>query len=127
MAKTRIIVCGGRDFNDELLFNSSLDYILAGYNDIELVSGHAKGADTFAERYGERNGIPVTIFKPDWKEYGKAAGVIRKKQMLLYAKQENPVIIAFWDGKSRGTKNMLELGERTNTVCHVIRYGKADT
>lgn len=122
--KTRIIVCGGRDFADEDLFIKSMDEILPQYEDVEIVSGHAKGADTFGERYAEAHGIPVAIFKADWKKYGRGAGPVRNKEMLEYAKQESPVIIAFWDGKSKGTKNMIDQGTKANAKVHVVRYGE---
>ena len=104
---TRIIVCGCRDFSDKALCWKTLDEILSKYSDIEIVSGHAKGADSFGEEYAVQNSIPVKVFKPDWKQYGRAAGPIRNKRMLSYALEAEAVIIAFWDGESKGTKNMV--------------------
>ena len=49
--KTRIIVCGGRDFTDKEIFSKYLDIILSRYENIEIVSGGAKGADSFSEEY----------------------------------------------------------------------------
>jgi len=118
--KTRIIVCGCRDFSDEALFARTVDEILPQYENIELISGHAKGADTFCETYAATHNIPVTIFKPDWKKYGRGAGPVRNREMLAYAVQETPILLAFWDGKSRGTNHMISLAKQFGAKCHVI-------
>ena len=122
MYEYRIIICGGRDFKDKTLFNSTLTNLLAEYPNCTIVSGHASGADTFAEQFAEEYDIPIKIFKPDWSKYGKAAGPIRNKEMLEYAKEATPVVIAFWDGKSKGTKNMVETARKTDALIHVIGY-----
>lgn len=124
--KTRIIVCGGRDFTDKKKFSKYLDIILSRYENIEIVSGGAKGADSFSEEYAHEHGISITIFKANWSKYGKAAGPIRNKEMLKYALKEKPVIIAFWDGKSRGTKNMLKQAKLAGAVCHIVHYRDDD-
>lgn len=118
----RIIVCGGRDFSDRQLCFEVLDCIRTVDGEFEIVSGHAKGADTFGEEYAEANGVKVTIFKPDWKKYGKAAGPIRNGQMLAYALENNPLVIAFWNGKSRGTKNMIEQARKAGAEVRVVGY-----
>ena len=120
--RTRIIICGGRDFSDQVLFEQSLSKILCQYKDIELISGHAKGADTFAEQYAIQHKVPISVFKPDWKKYGRAAGPIRNKEMLDYALVNNPVVIAFWDGNSKGTANMINQAKKAGAECHVIYY-----
>lgn len=120
--KTRVIICGGRDFSDRNFCFSQLRQLLASYENIEIVSGHAKGADTFGEEYAEENGLKVSVFKPDWKLYGRAAGPIRNRQMLEYAEEENPVVIAFWNGKSKGTENMIRQSERAGAEVHIVSY-----
>ncbi|MDO5445907.1 MAG: DUF2493 domain-containing protein [Eubacteriales bacterium] len=122
MKDCRIIICGGRDFRDRALFEQSLDSILKNYEDFTFVSGHAKGADTFAEEYARVHSIPVNVFKPDWKRYGKGAGPVRNREMLAFAAEKTPVIIAFWDGKSKGTQNMLREAKELNAVCHLVMY-----
>ena len=119
---TRIIVCGGRDFSDYEHFRHSMRSVLSQYQDVLLVSGHAKGADTLAERFAKEAGIPIRVFPADWNKYGKAAGPIRNKQMLDFAKEDNPVVVAFWDGKSRGTRNMLMQAGEAGIRAHVFLY-----
>ena len=118
---TRVIVCGGRDFDNRELCFESLDRYLKGYENIEIVSGHARGADTLGEEYAHAHGLKLAIFKADWEQYGKGAGAIRNRQMLRYASKETPVVIAFWDGKSRGTKNMIDQAIET-AITHIVRY-----
>lgn len=118
----RMIVAGGRDFSDEKYLAESLDSLREEYIDIEIVSGHASGADSLAEEYAKRLGIALKIFPADWKRYGRAAGPIRNKQMLEYIMEGNPLIAAFWDGKSKGTKNMIEQARKADVECRVFRY-----
>ena len=120
----RIIVCGGSKFNDYSLLESSLNRIFNEYSGdaIEIISGHAKGTDSLGERYAKEHNLKCTVFAADWKRYGKAAGPIRNSQMLKYAKQENPIVIAFWDGKSHGTKDTINKAKKLNVRCEIIMY-----
>jgi hypothetical protein len=68
-----------------------------------VVSGGAPGVDTLAERWAEQHDIPVTGFPAEWSRYGKKAGPIRNKEMAGYAEG----LVAVWDGRSRGTKDMV--------------------
>ena len=120
----RMIVCGGSNFNDYSLLESSLNRVLSEYSNdiIEIISGHAKGADSLGERYALEKGLKCTIFKAEWSKYGRAAGPIRNSQMLEYAQQKNPTVIAFWDGKSHGTKDTITKAKKLNIACEVIMY-----
>ena len=122
MANYRVIVAGGRDFLDEEYLNTSLDKLREEYADIEIVSGHASGADKLAEAYAEKLGIALKVFPADWKKYGRAAGPIRNKQMLDYIIEGNPVVVAFWDGKSKGTKNMINQAKKQGVDCKIFMY-----
>lgn len=71
----------------------------------EIVSGGARGVDTCAANYATENNIPVRIFKPDYERYGgKAAPLRRNIQIIEYS----DLVLAFWDGKSRGTKFVID-------------------
>lgn len=76
----------------------------SGFEITEVVSGHALGVDRAGEGYALLHGLKVTLFIPDWERYGKSAGMIRNAEMANYA----DALIAIWDGKSRGTKNMID-------------------
>jgi hypothetical protein len=114
----KVIIAGGRDFgNSDILFKNC-DEILKEYKDIEIVSGTANGADKMGEYYARQKGYQVKKFPAQWEKYGKSSGYIRNKEMSEYG----DILIAFWDGSSKGTKNMIELAESKNIQTHVILY-----
>lgn len=119
----RIVIAGSREFDDYELLERTMDHILDEQAaPVELVSGHAKGADLLAEKYAGENGLPIHIIKPDWKAYGRAAGPIRNRQMLDYAKEESPLVVAFWDGKSKGTRNTIETARSLGIAVEIVRF-----
>ena len=122
--ETRIIVAGGRDFLDYPLLEESLDAVIHGLppEDILLISGTCKGADQMGERYAEEHGLRVQRFPADWKTYGRAAGPIRNRQMAEFASKADGILVAFWDGNSRGTASMIRLAEQKNLRISVINY-----
>ena len=89
------------------------DYLPA--DTTELVSGGAKGVDTCAREYAEANGIPITEFLPEYNRYGRGAPLKRNIQIIDYA----DLVIAFWDGKSRGTKMVIETCEKNGKQVQV--------
>ncbi|MBO4949651.1 MAG: DUF2493 domain-containing protein [Clostridia bacterium] len=70
----------------------------------EIVSGGAKGVDTSAREYAITNSIKLTEFLPDYEKYKRGAPLKRNIQIIEYA----DVVIAFWDGKSKGTKFVID-------------------
>lgn len=124
--ETRLIICGGRDFSDYDLFTEKLNRLMAYYENILIISGHASGADTFAEQYAGEHNIPIKVFRAEWKKYGRAAGPIRNRSMLEFAKEGTPVVAAFWDGKSRGTGNMINMAKTAGVECHIYNYEHDD-
>lgn len=98
----KVIIAGSRTFNDYEYLKQSLKEL--NLDITEIVCGEAKGADTLGRRYGEENNIPIKSFPAQWDLYGKSAGYIRNSQMGDYA----DYLVAFWDGKSKGTFNMIE-------------------
>lgn len=82
----------------------------------EIVSGGAKGIDACAEQYAREHHIPFTLFFPDYNRYGRAAPIVRNKQIVEYADE----VIAFWDGRSKGTLSVIQYCKKTNTPCVII-------
>ncbi len=116
----RVIVAGGRDFSDYVLLKQTMDILLSNIKeDITVVCGKARGADTLGEQYAKERGYAVAYFPADWDKYGKAAGFIRNEQMA----QNADALVAFWDGRSRGTRNMIELARQYNLKVRIKRYG----
>ncbi len=103
----KVIIAGSRDFTDYALLCSFADEVLAGAEDIEIVSGGARGADGLGERYARERGYALKVFPAEWKKRGRAAGPIRNGQMAGYA----DALIAFWDGQSSGTRDMIRKAE----------------
>jgi hypothetical protein len=98
------IIAGSRSLSSrETVYHECNRHIILDAT--EVVSGTARGADRIGEQWAEENNIPVRRFPADWNEYGKAAGMIRNAQMAEYADG----LIAFWNGQSRGTKNMIDI------------------
>lgn len=114
----KVIIAGGREFNDYDLLKISCDRILIRQTNIEIVSGKALGADKLGEVYAKEKGYKIKEFPADWIKYKKGAGPIRNKQMAEYSDG----LIAFWDGKSKGTKNMIDLAKNHGLKIKVINY-----
>ena len=135
----RIIIAGGREFNDYEYLESKCNqafyllsneyYVLSGHikediSNMEIISGTAKGADTLGEQFAFNYGIKVKRFPANWDAYGKSAGYIRNEQMAKYAVSDGcyGVLVAFWDGKSRGTKHMIDLAKKHGLTVYVFNY-----
>lgn len=95
----KVVICGGRAFNDmRVLVEAVRD---SGFDISEVVSGGASGADSLAIYYANANGIPLRLFKADWKHLGRVAGPLRNREMAQYAE----AVIALPGG--RGTADMV--------------------
>lgn len=117
----KIIIAGGRDFMDYNLLKEKTDKILQEKkvtHKIVIISGCARGADTLGLRYASENAFDVEEYPADWNKYGKKAGYVRNVEMAENA----DALIAFWDGKSKGTKHMIDIATERNLPIRVIRY-----
>lgn len=114
----KVIIAGGRDFNDYDFLCRKVDKILSRQIEIEIVSGVAKGADKLGERYAEEHGYPIKRFPADWGTFKKQAGYIRNEEMARYA----DALIAFWDGRSSGTQHMIIIAEERGLLTRIIYY-----
>jgi len=99
----KLIIAGSRTINDVVHTMGLLDELYPVGVD-EVVCGMAKGPDLFGRTWAQRDEIPVIEFPADWTKYGKTAGFIRNCEMAKYGDE----LIAFWDGKSHGTKHMIQ-------------------
>lgn len=114
----KVIIAGSRTFNNYEILLKACDFYLKKTTDIEIVSGGAKGADELGERYAEERGYLIKRFPADWNKHGKSAGYIRNGLMAHYS----DALIAFWDGKSKGTKNMIEQAKKNNLNIKIFNY-----
>jgi hypothetical protein len=116
----KVIIAGSRSFNDYELLKSKMLHYLKGFDlsEVEIVSGTARGADQLGERFAREFGCKLKQFIPDWDTYGKRAGYLRNMDMAKYAN----ACVCFWDGKSRGTKHMIDIAKKEGLKLRVVRY-----
>lgn len=84
-------------------------------NTTEIVSGGAKGVDTSAREYAKSNGIKLTEFLPEYTRFGRSAPLKRNISIIGYS----DIVLAFWDGKSRGTKFVIDNCRRLGVEVRV--------
>ena len=122
MVMFKLIVAGGRDFDDYPLLCSSLDGLLSNKDktQIEIVEGGARGADRLGCRYAMDKGLAHKRISADWDTHGKKAGIMRNIEMAEYA----DALVAYWDGASRGTLHMIETMRKMGKPVRVARYSK---
>ncbi len=116
----KIIVAGGRNFNDYNLLKEKLDFLTSKLKKekIVIVSGGASGADSLGERYAKERGFSLESFPAEWNKYGRSAGYRRNVQMAL----NSDALVAFWDGKSKGTEHMINIATERDLKVRVVRY-----
>ena len=123
--KYNIIIAGSRNFTDYEIVKKSLKSFLISKQTSDkptIICGMARGADMLGYRLAKEYKLPLKEFPADWS-LGKKAGCIRNEQMAKYAHEHNNgVLLAFWDGKSRGTKSMIGLAKKYNLEVHVFNF-----
>ena len=114
-----VIVAGSRTFADYELLKRTLDHLLQNKDEVEIVSGGARGADQLGERYAHERGYKLRTFPADWNRYGRQAGFIRNVHMADYA----DALVAFrMPGVSKGTDHMIRIAkERPLMKVRVVR------
>jgi len=133
----KVIIAGSRHIKDYQLVSQIISNTISKHNIevTEVVSGGAPGIDTFGEQWALENGIPVTPFEAAWddltvpnalirtnkygKEYNARAGFSRNEQMGDYG----DILLAIWDGKSRGTKHMISVALERNLPTYQYIIG----
>lgn len=113
----RVCISGSRGFKRLDKVEAWMDHMEAG--NTLIVHGGAVGVDQKAEAVAKSKGIATEVWKPDWEKYGKAAGPMRNRDMV----QTCDCLIAFWDGKSRGTKSTIDAAKEFGIVTKVVRDG----
>lgn len=106
----RVLVCGGRDFNDSGFVMTELDHLNSEHRFTMVIHGAAPGADSLADIWAQSRHIKQTPFPADWKAHGRAAGPLRNRQMLTEGRPD--LVVAFPGG--RGTAHMVKLAQEAN-------------
>jgi len=112
----KTIIAGSRSINDLRIVEKAIDQ--SGFKVSEVVCGGARGVDDLGRKWaGNGNRIPVKMFPAKWDQFGKSAGYRRNVEMGEYA----DALIAVWDGKSRGTKHMIDIAAQKGLQVSVFR------
>lgn len=115
----RLAVVGSRTFDDYEKAWAWLRHVLRGRErSSTIVSGGAKGADAMGERYAEMNKMDFKLFPADWDGLGKRAGFIRNLQIV----EDSDMILAFWDGKSKGTKHTIDMAIEAGKPVIIVPF-----
>ncbi len=119
----RAIVAGSRSLTDYLFLKRHLDNLFSRVDKSRLVilSGHAKGADQFAERWCDNNLVTYQLFHPQWDKHGTQAGILRNQEMID-AVGPRGVVIVFWDGFSAGTADTIRRAKKAGLRLRVFRF-----
>ena len=125
----KLIIAGGRDFIPSTEDLEKIDLAISHYYNIsemehlngglEMVSGLATGADQIPFYYKAWHGVPVKEFKADWNLHGKKAGILRNIEMAKYS----DALIIFWNGRSKGSKHMIDIAKKEGLKVKVYNYG----
>lgn len=118
----KLAIVGSRDFNDYEKMKSILwDLFHIRQSTVPkdiIISGGARGADTLAKKYAEEEKQEYIEFLPDWNTLGKAAGFIRNQQIVNAC----DIVLAFWDGKSKGTEDTLNKAALAKKPTFIIYF-----
>jgi hypothetical protein len=127
-----IIIAGSRGFTNYSLLREHMAELFGRWGDSgfgrpfvgphHIISGGARGADALGERFAHEHGLSVSVMKADWDLFGKSAGYRRNQEMAEIA----DALIAFWDGRSRGTKHMIDIARKRGLSVSVIRTYHTD-
>jgi hypothetical protein len=131
--RVKIIVAGTRTFDNYVLLDKALrevvvDSMRLPFSSVQVVSGAQRkwdnrremfiGADYLGELWSHFNHAELRRFPADWDRLGRSAGPTRNRQMADYA----DCLIAFWDGTSRGTKNMINVMRALDKPVYLVKY-----
>ena len=118
----RLIIAGSRYFHSYSLLCRVCDKMLsrkvADRETITVLSGHCHGADLLGEAYARERGFDLETYEAEWTRYGPAAGPKRNAAMA----EKADALMCFWNGRSRGTRNMIEEAMRRGLKVRVCLY-----
>lgn len=121
-----IIVAGSRTFTDYNVAKSVLNNFMSLRNfkiNPSIICGMANGADMLGYKFAEEFGLPIKEFPANWDLYKKRAGYIRNEQMAKYSSENgHGILIAFWDGESKGTASMIDFAKKYNLETHIFDF-----
>jgi len=117
MEEKKIAIIGSRDFKNKQLLDAKMRKLLERYSITHIVSGGAKGADTLGVQWANKQKIPTIVYNPDFKKH-KRAYHYRNRQIV----READIIVAFWNGRSTGTKYTINYAKTLEKEVVVVKY-----
>ena len=115
----KVIIAGSRKIVDYEILKKAIQE--SGFEITQIISGGAKGADNLGERYAREMNIPCRVMTANWDFYGLQAGYLRNEDMA----KAGEALIALWDGKSKGTRNMISIAKRHGLKIYVKELKEA--
>lgn len=110
-----VIIAGSRDITDYGILSHAIS--ASGFPISSVISGAARGVDQLGERWAKEHGIPVLRMPAEWNRYGRSAGYRRNEDMASIG----DALIAIWDGKSSGTRHMIETARKAGLRVFVLQ------
>jgi len=109
-------IIGSRNITNFKTFEPYITKIVQDENITTLVSGGATGVDSFAEKYSVKHQLKLILYKPNWQKHGMNAGFIRNHDII----KSSDIILAIWDGSSKGTKHSINLANNYGKPIKII-------
>ena len=126
----KLLIAGSRSITDYEKVKDTIENFVdieeflsrSGRKIDKVITGGAIGVDQLGARWAREKGIPVLICKPNWKRDGKRAGFIRNSLMIaMLDKKEGDMLLAIWDGKSRGTNDTIEKAKKEGVGISITK------
>lgn len=112
----KLLVCGGRDFGDQELFDKTLKRLTSKFRFTTIIHGGARGADHLAGVYAHKQNLRCIVFQANWAKDGRGAGPKRNARMLVEGKPD--FVVAFPGG--RGTADMVRRSKEAGLPVLVV-------
>lgn len=119
MNEQRLIIAGSRGITNKLIIAKAMTKFGKNYGKYEVLSGLAKGVDSIARQLAIDSDIQVWDYTAEWEKEGKSAGYKRNKRMA----DDADALLAIWDGKSKGTKHMIDIAIKQRLspiIIHIV-------
>lgn len=119
----KVLVCGSRTWTDRETMYNLLDCLAFELGISTIIEGDARGADQMAGDWiteGEWGLADLHILKADWTQYGKSAGYRRNEEMVELLDKDNDMVVAFWDGVSKGTMHTVDLARERHITTILV-------
>lgn len=127
----KVLIAGSRTFDDPEFMKAQMYYAFKDEVITEIVhggqvsykkDGTKYGADYWGGEWAKEREVPVRVFKADWDKYGNSAGPVRNAEMANYLNPSADAAIVFWNGSSKGSKDMIIRLDRRKVKTHIIHF-----